>query len=59
MKLYILGAFFLEPISSLMLNALLWLQSICGSYGLSIILLTLIVKTLLWPVTHKANVSMR
>lgn len=54
-----LGMKFLEPISSLMLNALLWLQGICGSYGLSIVLLTLIVKTLLWPVTHKANVSMR
>ena len=59
MKLYMLGMKFLEPISSLMLNALLWLQGICGSYGLSIVLLTLIVKTLLWPVTHKANVSMR
>ncbi len=59
LKLYILGAFFLQPLSSLMLNALLWLSSICGSYGLSIVLLTLIVKTLLWPVTHRANVSMR
>ncbi|MBN1865396.1 MAG: membrane protein insertase YidC [Victivallales bacterium] len=59
LKLYILGAFFLEPLSSLMLNALLWLSNICGSYGLSIVLLTLIVKTLLWPVTHRANVSMR
>lgn len=59
MRLYMLGMKFLEPISSLMLNALLWLQGICGSYGFSIILLTLIVKTLLWPVTHKANTSMR
>ena len=59
MKLYMLGMKFLEPISSLMLKALLWLQGLCGSYGLSIVLLTLIVKTLLWPVTHKANASMR
>lgn len=59
MKLYMLGMKFLEPLSSLMLNALLWLQSFCGSYGLSIILLTLIVKTILWPVTHRANASMR
>ena len=59
MRLYMLGMKFLEPLSRLMLSALLWLQSLCGSYGLSIILLTIIVKGLLWPVTHKANASMR
>jgi YidC/Oxa1 family membrane protein insertase len=59
MRLYMLGMKFLEPLSRLMLSALLWLNGLCGSYGLSIILLTLIVKTMLWPFTHKANVSMR
>jgi len=59
MKLYMMGMKFLEPISSLMLTTLLWFKTICGSYGLSIIILTLIVKSLLWPVTHRANVSMR
>lgn len=59
MKLYILGMSFFEFISRIMLSALLYLQNLCGSYGLSIIMLTLIVKTLLWPVTHKANTSMR
>lgn len=59
MKLYILGMTFFEFISRWMLSALLILQNFCGSYGLSIIILTLIVKTLLWPVTHRANVSMR
>jgi len=59
MKLYMLGMRFLEPVSRLMLDVLLWLKNWCGSYGLSIILLTLIVKTLFWPVTHRANVSMR
>jgi YidC/Oxa1 family membrane protein insertase len=59
MKLYMLGMRFLEPLSRLMLNVLVWLTGWCGSYGLSIILLTLIVKTLFWPVTHRANVSMR
>lgn len=59
MKLYMMGMKFLEPISSIMLATLLLFTSYCGSYGLSIILLTLIVKSLLWPVTHRANVSMR
>ncbi len=59
MKLYMLGMRFLEPVSRIMLDVLLWLKNWCGSYGLSIILLTLIVKTLFWPITHRANVSMR
>ena len=59
MKLYMLGMRFLEPVSRIMLDLLMWLKNWCGSYGLSIILLTLIVKTLFWPITHRANVSMR
>jgi len=59
MKLYFLGMIFLEPLSRLLLKVLLYLQGWCGSYGLSIIILTFIVKTIFWPVTHKANVSMR
>ncbi|NOY74503.1 MAG: membrane protein insertase YidC [Kiritimatiellaeota bacterium] len=59
MRLYIMGMVFLEPLSRLLLTALLWLKAWCGSYGWSIVLLTLIVKTIFWPVTHKANVSMR
>ena len=59
MKLYILGASFLEFISVGFLHMLNWLKDWCGSYGLSIILLTLIVKTVFWPITHRANVSMR
>ncbi len=59
MKLYILGMSFLQPLSKGMLYVLMWLKDWCGSYGLSIILLTLVVKTLFWPVTHRANISMR
>jgi len=59
MKLYFLGMIFLEPLSLLLLKVLLYLKTWCGSYGLSIVLLTFIVKTIFWPVTHKANVSMR
>ncbi len=39
--------------------ALIWLKAWCGSYGLAIILLTVIVKVAFWPATHRANLSMR
>jgi len=48
-----------EPISQGLLVALIWLKKFCGSYGLSIIVLTLIVKMLFWPITDRANASMR
>lgn len=48
-----------EPISQGLLLALIWLKKFCGSYGLSIIVLTLIVKMIFWPVTDRANASMR
>jgi YidC/Oxa1 family membrane protein insertase len=48
-----------EPISQGLLLALIWLKTFCGSYGLSIIVLTLIVKLLFWPITDRANASMR
>jgi YidC/Oxa1 family membrane protein insertase len=42
---------------------LLWgmsrLYSLTGNYGLAIVLLTLIIKTLLWPVQNKSTQSMR
>ena len=42
-----------------MLALLNWLKSFSGSYGLAIILLTIIVKLVLWPLIHKGNKSMR
>ena len=48
-----------EFIARPMVMLLNWLKSICGSYGVAIILLTLIVRILFWPVTQKANSSMR
>jgi YidC/Oxa1 family membrane protein insertase len=41
-----------------MLNILVLLQRITGSYGLAIILLTIVVRLLLYPLTHKQMVSM-
>ena len=48
-----------EFIARPMVMLLNWLKGICGSYGVAIILLTLIVRILFWPVTQKANSSMR
>ena len=46
-------------ISELMLKALLWFYSFIGSYGLSIIMLTIIVKALFWRMTNKSTESMK
>lgn len=48
-----------EFIARPMVMLLNWLKALCGSYGVAIILLTLIVRILFWPVTQKANSSMR
>jgi YidC/Oxa1 family membrane protein insertase len=48
-----------EFIARPMVMLLNWLKGLCGSYGVAIILLTLIVRILFWPVTQKANSSMR
>ena len=46
-------------ISMPMLQALHFFQTYTGNYGLDIILLTLIIKLLLWPLTQKSFVSMK
>ncbi len=49
----------LDHLAHWMLWALIQLKHFCGSYGWSIILLTLIVRLLFWPVTARANASMK
>lgn len=49
----------LEPLCRPMLQLLNLLKDLTGSYGLAIILLTVIVKLVLWPLIHKGNKSMR
>jgi YidC/Oxa1 family membrane protein insertase len=48
---------------NLLARFLMWLlnllYSLCGSYGVSIILLTLLVRTAFYPLTSKGNESMR
>lgn len=51
--------FITKPISRLLLALLLFFQSIVKNYGLAIILLTIIVKSLLLPLAWKASLGMR
>lgn len=53
------GSSIVEWISQALMIALTWLKGICGSYGWSIIILTVIVRMIFWPVTQKANASMK
>jgi len=52
-----LGWAFIRPMSKLVLKLLGILSGI--GYGLAIILITVLIKTLFWPITHKSQVSMR
>ncbi|MBQ9775166.1 MAG: membrane protein insertase YidC [Lentisphaeria bacterium] len=49
----------LDYLARFLLWILVKLHALIGSYGWSIILLTLIVRTVFYPVTAKANVSMK
>lgn len=46
-------------ISEWMLRALVYFHSLLGSYGLAIIMLTIIVKALFWRITNKSTQSMK
>ena len=47
------------PFSRLLLNSMNWLFGLTGSYPIAIILLTIFVKAILWPLQSKANKSMK
>ena len=47
------------PISILFLKVLHWIYSVVGNYGVAIILLTLGIRILLFPLMHTSTVSMR
>lgn len=49
----------LDYLARFMLWALIQLKEFCGSYGWSIILITVIVRLIFWPVTARANASMK
>lgn len=49
----------LNPLAKGLLWLLIQFKDICGSYGWSIIILTIIVRLIFWPVTQKSNESMK
>ena len=49
----------MDWISEKLLSFLIILKGFCGSYGWSIIIITVIVRVLFWPITQKANNSMK
>jgi len=46
-------------ISVIFLKALRWIYGVVGNYGLAIILLTVVIRVLLFPLMHTSTVSMR
>ena len=46
-------------VSKGLLNSMNWLKEKLGSYALAIIVLTLIIKSLLWPMQNKSTQSMK
>lgn len=42
-----------------LLKALNWIHSFVGNYGIAILILTLVIKSMLWPLQNKATKSMR
>jgi len=49
----------LGPFSVLILKSLIWIYGWCKNYGIAIILLTLVIKILTLPLTHKSFKSMK
>jgi YidC/Oxa1 family membrane protein insertase len=50
---------FLTPIAVFFLKALRWIYSVVGNWGVAIILLTLGIRIVLFPLMHTSTVSMR
>jgi YidC/Oxa1 family membrane protein insertase len=50
---------FFSPIARPLLATLNFFYSYVGNYGLAIILVTVIIKILFWPLTHKSYASMK
>jgi YidC/Oxa1 family membrane protein insertase len=46
-------------VSVFLLNSMNWLHSWTGSYAIAIIILTLCIRGVLWPIQNKATASMR
>ena len=49
----------LEVLAKPLLKILIWIHSYVGNYGISIILLTILVRLVLFPLTYKGSKSMK
>lgn len=49
----------LEVLAKPLLKILIWIHSYVGNYGISIILLTVLVRVVLFPLTYKGSKSMK
>jgi YidC/Oxa1 family membrane protein insertase len=47
------------PVSELLLSAMNLIHSVVGNYALSIIIITLVIRSLLWPIQNYSTKSMR
>lgn len=50
---------FFTPIATPLLHVLKFFYAYIGNYGVAIIILTVIIKLLFWPLTHKSYASMK
>lgn len=50
---------YFDPIASPLMMVLNYFYGVFGNYGIAIILLTVIIKILFWPLTHKSYASMK
>jgi YidC/Oxa1 family membrane protein insertase len=48
-----------KPICEILLVVMTWINSFIHNYGIAIILLTVIVRVIFWPITHKSTESMK
>lgn len=56
-EMYFSGVF--GPVNFVLIKSLNWLYSVCRNYGIAIILLTIIIKILFYPLTKKSFSSMK
>ena len=49
----------IKPLASWLIQGLVFLKGLVGDYGISIILITIIIRTLIWPVYAKSTRTMK
>ncbi len=49
----------IRPLASVLIQILVWLKGIVGLYGIAIILVTILIRVLIWPVYAKSTRTMK